>query len=45
MISHDLEELTSLAHEVAWVRPADTIGAPSRVDVVPANAVASAGAR
>ena len=45
MISHDLDELTSFAREIAWVRPDDAAGAPSPVDVVPANAVAAGGVR
>ena len=43
MISHDLDELTSVAHEIAWVHPADAEAGPSRVDVVPAGSGAAAG--
>jgi len=42
MISHDLDELTSVAQEIAWVHPSNEEQGPRRVEPIPAGAAASA---
>jgi len=41
VISHDVDELTYVADEVAWVRPADETGEPSSVELIPPRELAN----
>ena len=41
VISHEVEDLLYLAHDVAWLHPADAAGEPSRVEVIAPSALAA----